>query len=169
MKKKHSIFTGLSLYLSVQQLLLIGGSQEVFNWMCRWGNVELVLSCVWFVCCVHFDEVVLIRARWLGWAGIDERLCFVSMDSSKRLGSFLLLWFDSPTSAALCRHAGIILENDVAIVVKVEQRQRWKNVGDAARSRDFGVTADSVHDTLDSGVIRWIQLLIIIERYKQIH
>jgi hypothetical protein len=67
---------------------------------------------------------------------------------------------NSPTGAALCRHAGVILEDDVAVVVKVKKRQRRQDVGHAARSRHFRMAADGVNDTLDSCVIRRIQLLI---------
>lgn len=67
---------------------------------------------------------------------------------------------NSPAGAALCRHAGVILEDDVAVVVKVKKRQRRQDVGHAARSRHFRMAADGVNDTLDSCVIRRIQLLI---------
>lgn len=119
---------------------------------------ECGLSFLLFVVSIFY---VLVRARWLG----DEWLCVCCFNSSTPDD-------DSPTSAALCRHAGIIFENDIAIVVKVKERQRWEDVGDTTRSRDFWMTADCVHDTLDSCVIRWIQLLIKVNRtnkQKQTH
>jgi hypothetical protein len=73
---------------------------------------------------------------------------------------------NSPAGAALCRHAGVILEDDVAVVVKVKKRQRRQDVGHAARSRHFRMAADGVNDTLDSCVIRRIQLLIYNPKEK---
>ena len=37
---------------------------------------------------------------------------------------FVLSSVDLPAGAALCRHAGIVFKDDVAVVVKVEERQR---------------------------------------------
>lgn len=65
----------------------------------------------------------------------------------------------SPTGTTLCRHAGIILKDDVSIVVKVEKSQRREDIRDATRSRYLRMTADSVHDTLDSSVIGRVQFL----------
>ena len=72
---------------------------------------------------------------------------------------FVLSSVDLPAGAALCRHAGIVFKDDVAVVVKVEERQRWEDVWDTTRSRHLWMAADSVHDTLDGSVIRRVQFL----------
>lgn len=65
----------------------------------------------------------------------------------------------SPARAALGRHARVVLEHHVAVVVEVEQRERGEHVRHAARRRHLRVAADRVHNALDRGVIRRIQLL----------
>ena len=84
-------------------------------------------------------------------AWFDTRLFFFFV--------FVLSSVDLPAGAALCRHAGIVFKDDVAVVVKVEERQRWEDVWDTTRSRHLWMAADSVHDTLDGSVIRRVQFL----------
>ena len=72
----------------------------------------------------------------------------------------------SPTGAAFGCHARIVLQHDVAVVIKVEESQRGQDVGYAAGRRNFRMAADGVNDALNGGVIGRIQFLVNSQKNK---
>ena len=72
----------------------------------------------------------------------------------------------SPTGAAFGRHARIVLQHDVAVVIKEEESQRGQDVGYAAGRRNFRMAADGVNDALNGGVIGRIQFLVNSQKNK---
>jgi hypothetical protein len=54
----------------------------------------------------------------------------------------------------------MVLQHDVAVVIKVEDSQRGQDVGYAAGRRYFRMAADGVNDALNGGVIGRIQFLV---------